>query len=138
MASLVYNSFYYGMAIGNIDCENDSFKMMLVTSSYTASKGDETRADITNEITGTAYTSGGKSVFFSITTDNTNNKVEFNFSDVDWATATFTTRGAVIYKSRGGASSADELVCYIDFGANKSPSAETFTVTFGTPITIQN
>lgn len=138
MASLVYNSFFLDMATGQIDCDSDTFKMMLVTSSYSADKGHDKRSDITNEISGTGYTAGGKSVSFSVALDNSNNKLELAFSDVSWTTATFTTRGAVIYKSRGGTSSADELVCYIDFGADKSPSAESFTVTFGTPITIQN
>ena len=32
----------------------------------------------------------------------------------------------MIYKSLGGASSADPLICYIDFGANVTSTASTF------------
>jgi hypothetical protein len=138
MASLIYNSFISDALVGSIDCDTDTFKMMLVTSSYTADKDHDRRNDVTNEITGTGYTAGGAATTLTVTVDNTSDAVEITFSSVAWATATFTCRGAVIYKSRGGASSADELVCYLDFGSNKSPVAETFTVTNGIPITIQN
>jgi hypothetical protein len=43
----------------------------------------------------------------------------------------------VIYKSRGGASSADELVCYVDFGADVSSSSATFSLGSST-ITLAN
>jgi hypothetical protein len=44
----------------------------------------------------------------------------------------------VIYKHRGGASTADELVGYVDFGADIASTAGNFAVTFSTPLTIQN
>ncbi len=46
-----------------------------------------------------------------------------------WATSTITARYGVIYKSRGGASSADELLCQLDFLSNITSTAATFTVT---------
>ena len=139
MASLIYNSFYRDCFVGNINCASDTFKCMLVTSSYTASKAHDRRNDITNEVSGTGYTSGGNSATCTVAAvDNTNNDVEISFSITSWTTATITARGAVIYKSRGGASSADELVCYIDFGADISSSAGTFAVTMNDPIKVQN
>lgn len=138
MASLIYNSFIADALVGSVDCDTDTFKMMLVTSSYTADKDHDRRNDVTNEITGTGYTAGGAATTLTVSTDTVSDKVEITFANTSWATATFTARGAVIYKSRGGASSADELVCYLDFGSDKSPSAETFTVQCGVPLTIQN
>lgn len=139
MASLVYNSFYYDSFTGAINCASDTFKCMLVTSSYTPSKAHDRRNDITNEVTGTGYTSGGNSATCTVAAvDNTNNDVEISFSITSWTTATITARGAVIYKSRGGALSADELVCFIDFGADISSSAGTFAVTMNDPIKVQN
>ena len=43
----------------------------------------------------------------------------------------------MIYKSRGGSSSADELVYYNDFGADVSTSGGTFSVA-SSVITLQN
>lgn len=138
MPSIIYNTFIKDCFVGGVDCDTDTFKMMLVTSTYTADKNHDRRNDITNEITGTGYTAGGAAVTLTVTVDTFSNLIEVSWSDVVWPASTFTCRAAVIYKSRGGASSADELVGYIDFGSNKSPVAETFTVTCGIPLTIQN
>jgi hypothetical protein len=139
MASLIYNSCIRDAVTGAIDFDTDTFKMMLVTSSYTASKAHDKRDDITNEVSGTGYTSGGNACAVTVAaTDNTNNDVEINFSITSWTSATITARAAVIYKSRGGASSADELVGYVDFGSDVSSTNGTFAVTVSTPLKFQN
>lgn len=139
MASLVYNSFYRDCFVGNINCASDTFKCLLVTSSYSASKAHDRRDDVTNEATGTGYTAGGNSATCTVAAvDNTNNDVEITFNITSWTSSTITARGAVIYKSRGGASSSDELVCFLDFGVDISSSAGTFAVTLNDPIRVQN
>ena len=139
MASMVYNSFYRDSFVGNINCASDTFKCLLVTSSYTASKEDDKRSDVTNEVTGTGYTAGGNSATCTVAAvDNVNNDIEITFSITGWTSSTITARGAVIYKSRGGASSADELVCFIDFGSNISSSGGSFDISINDPIKIQN
>lgn len=139
MPSLIYNSFYHDSLKGNVDLDVDSFKMMLVSSSYTPAKSHAKRSDITNEVTGTGYTSGGSSCTLTLNSiDNTFNTVSVSFTPPSWASATFTARGAVVYKSRGGASSADELVCFIDFGADVSCSNDTFAPSTPSDLIIQN
>lgn len=138
MASLIYNSFHRDLATGAIDCDTDTFKAMLVTSSYTADKdAHDKRNDITNEVTGTGYTAGGATSAVTVTLDTANDKTTIQFGAVSWASSTITARGAVIYKSRGGASSADELVFYNDFGADVSTTSGTFSLAAST-ITLQN
>lgn len=139
MASLLYNSFIDDLARGAIDADGDTFFVMLVTSSYTPNKDTHTkRSDVTNEVVGAGYTSAGKVSAATVTKDTGNDRVTIAFASVNWPTSTITARGAVIYKSRGGASSADELVAYVDFGSDVSSTADTFTVTFSSPITFQN
>lgn len=139
MASLVYTSFYRDCFVGNINCSSDTFKAMLVTSSYTPSKTHDKRDDVTNEVSGTGYTSGGNSAVPTVAAvDNTNNDVEITFSITGWTSSTITARGAVIYKSRGGAASSDELVCFIDFGDDVSSSTGNFDVTMNDPLKVQN
>lgn len=139
MASLVYNSCIRDAVTGAIDFDTDTFKMMLVTSSYTASKAHDKRDDITNEVTGTGYTAGGNACSVSVAAvDNTNNDVEISFTVTSWTSATITARAGVIYKSRGGASSADELVGYVDFGSDVSSTNGTFAVTVSSPLKFQN
>jgi hypothetical protein len=113
--------------------------MMLVTSSYTASKSHSKRSDITNEVTGAGYTTGGNACAVSVAAvDNVNNDVEISFTVTSWTSATITARAGVIYKSRGGASSADELVGYVDFLSNITSTNGTFAVTVSTPLSLTN
>lgn len=133
MASFLYTSLVDDDSRGNVIYSTDTFKTMLVTSSYTPSQTTHTkRSDVTNEASGTGYTAGGATTTVTLTKDTTNNKETLTFSAVSWATSTITARGAVIYKSRGGASSADELVGYIDFGGNISSTGGTFSITQST------
>ncbi len=130
MASVIYNSFKRDIMNGALDLDTDTIKVMLVTSSYTPDQDSHTkRSDVTNEVSGTNYTAGGSALANkAVTADNTDNEGVFDADDLTWSTSTITARGAVLYKSRGGASSADELICYIDFGADKSSSAGNFTL----------
>jgi hypothetical protein len=138
MASLIYNSAPDEMARGDIDFDTDTFKAMLVTSSYTPNKDThDFRDDVTNEVSGTGYTAGGVASAVTVTKDTANDKVTIQLGAVSWASSTITARGCVYYKSRGGASSADELVCYADFGSDVSSSGGTFSVAAST-ITLQN
>jgi hypothetical protein len=138
MASLIYNSAIDDMARNNIDFDTNTFKAMLVTSSYTPNKDThDKRDDVTNEVTGTGYTAGGVTTACTVTKDTANDRVTLQFAAVSWATSTITARALVIYKSRGGASSADELVAYNDFGSDVSSSGGTFSVAAST-ITLQN
>lgn len=131
MADLIYNSFFTDLSKGNIDLDTDTFKLMLVTSAYTPTKTHAKRSDITNEVTGTGYTAGGATLAnVTVTQDDTNDLAKFDADDVSWANSTITARGAVLYKARGGASSADELVKYFDFGSDQSSVGAAFTVQF--------
>jgi hypothetical protein len=143
MASLVYNSFMRDIATGAVDCDTDTFKMMLVNSSYTASKSHSRRNDIKSptdyEVTGTGYTAGGNACALTVAaTDNVGNKVDVSFSVTSWTSATITARAGVIYKSRGGLATADELVGYVDFLSNITSTNGTFAVTVSTPLSLTN
>lgn len=138
MASLIYNSAVDDMARGAIDFDTDTFKVMLVTSAYTPNKDtDLKRSAVTNEASGTGYTAGGVTTTCTVTKVTATDRVTLAFAAATWPSSTITARGAVIYKSRGGASSADELICYVDFGADVSSSAATFSLGSST-ITLQN
>lgn len=138
MASFIYNSAIDDLANGNIDFGADTFNLLLVTSSYTANKDTHVkRDDVTNEVSGTGYTAGGAATACTVTKDTATDKVTLSFASVSFSTATITAAGAVIYKARGGASSADELVAFIDFGGDVSSTGATFSVGVST-ITFQN
>lgn len=139
MASVVYNSAIDDLARGAIDFDTDTFKAMLVLAAYTPDVDAHTkRSNVTNEVAnGNGYTTGGTVVAVTVTKDNANNRVDVAFADHNYPSSSFTARGAVIYKSRGGASSADELVAYVDFGADITATNGTFSVDFTSPLRFQ-
>ena len=139
MASVIYSSFLRDLATGAVDADTDSFKALLTTSSYTESKsGHSKRSSITNEVSGTGYTAGGVACTVTVSAvDTVNHRLTITLGAVNWASSTITARKLVVYKSRGGASSADELVACVDFGADVTSTANTLSVAAST-ITIQN
>lgn len=138
-ASLIYDSFFGDVFAGNIAVNTDTFRCMLVTASYTPAKGThDRRNDVTNEVSGTGYTAGGTTCTVAGSLDTTNHRYDVTVTGPSWTTSTITARAMVIYKSRGGASSADELVMYVDFLSDVSSTAATFAVTVTSPLRIQN
>jgi hypothetical protein len=139
MASLVFDSFWDDLARGNINLSSDTFYAMLVTSSYAENKKTHMkRSDVTNEVPATGgYSAGGSAVAMTVTKDASTDQQNASFANQVYASATITARKQVVYKHRGGASSADELVCINDFGADVIASGGTFTVN-GSTIRLQN
>lgn len=139
MPSLIYNSCLEDLANGDINFGADTFYVMLVEAGYVPNKDSHTRrSSVTNEASGTGYTADGAASAATVLKDTGTDRVTISFAQVVWTGATITAAGAVIYKRRGGAASADELVAYVDFGGDVSSTAAPFTVTFSTPLTIQN
>lgn len=106
----------------------DTYKIALYTSSATLN-ATTTAYTTTNEVSGAGYTAGGATLSgFSVTTSGTTAILDFT-SDPSWASATITARGAMIYNS----TKANKAVYVLDFGADKTSTSGTFTVTFPTP-----
>lgn len=138
MASFLVNSFVSDMAAGNIQPASHTFRMMLTTSSYTPDKDHAKRSSVTNEVSGTGYTAKGEIVTVSVTADNTGDRTVVAVSEPSWSTASFTARYGVVYRDRGGASSADELVGVLDFGADITATGGTFATDESAPFYINH
>lgn len=138
MASFIYNSFWEDLGKGAIDLDTDTIKVLLTTSSYAEDKDThDRRNDVTNEVTGSGYTAGGATATVTVTKNTSTDTTTYTFGVVTWSTSTITARKAVYYKSRGGASSADELIAINDFGTNVSSTGGTFTLN-SSIITVNN
>ena len=132
MPNAIFNSFKRDIANGSINLATDAVKIMLVGSAYTPNIDTHAkRSDVTNEVSGTGYTAGGIAlVNKTVTMNTTSDKGVFDADDITLSNATITARGAVLYKARGGASSADELIAYLDFGADITSTAGNFNIAF--------
>jgi hypothetical protein len=106
----------------------DTIQVALVTSSFTYNAAHEFFSDVTNEITGTGYTAGGKVMTTPVGTWDSGTMTEkFVFDDVVWTTATFTVRRAIVYKNTGTAGTSP-LMGFVDLGADYSPVGVPFTL----------
>jgi hypothetical protein len=134
MASFIFNNMLKFLVTGQLNFSTDTYKVLLTTSSYTADKdAHDFRNDVTNEVTGTGYTAGGNTVTATVSAlDTANDRQEIIMGGTTWPSSTITARNAVYYKSRGGASSADELIFINDFGSDVSTTAGTFTLNSST------
>lgn len=120
-------SFKQALLDGEMDFSSDTaqtFKIALFTSSATLGASTTTYST-TNEVSGTGYTAGGKTLtVVAPTTSGTTAYVDF--SDVSWPSSTITARGALIYKAGG----TNPAVAVLDFGADKTSTSGNFEVQF--------
>ena len=130
VTAFVFGQFLDHLAQKRIDLDTDTIKVALATSAFTPAQDTmDFFNDVTNEVTGTGYTAGGatlSSVTWAYTAGT--NTWKFDAADVSWPSSTITARYAVIYVETAGASSTDPLIAYVDFGADVSTTAGTFSV----------
>lgn len=126
----VYGLAQQSLANKEIDFDTDTVKVMLCTSTYTPNQDTHRyKSDITNEVTGTGYTAGGATLASkTVTYTSGTNTLALDAADPSWASSTITARYAVFYVDTG-TSSTSPLICYADFGADVSSTANTFTLT---------
>ena len=108
------------------DLLTDTLKIALYTGNATLN-ADTTAYSTTNEVTGTGYTAGGI-VITGVTVNSSGYTAYVSFNNPSWPTASFTTRAALIYN----ASKANRSIAVLDFGADKTVSGTTFTITLPT------
>ena len=130
MASIVYNSFLGDVFAGNCNTTH-TYKALLTTSAYSENRATHTkRSDITNEVTGTGYTAGGSVIVPTFAISNANNLGTLTIPSISWTSITTTARKLIVYRSRGGAASADELVCCVDNGEDLVVTSGTLSISF--------
>lgn len=129
VTAFLYGSFPAKLANKEIDWDSDTIKVALTTSTYTPNQDTHDYFnDITNEVTGAGYSSGGATLASkTVTYTSGTNTQAFDAADVTWTSSTITARYAVIYDSTG-VSSTSALIGYVDFGADVISSGGDFTI----------
>jgi lysophospholipase L1-like esterase len=128
---------WYGLALdamrkGNLELDAGTFKVALASSSYTPNVDtDQYRSALGTEVTGTNWATGGVATTVTLDQDTTNNRLRVFCTDISVATVTLTdAKHAVLYKSLGGAASADPLIGYVTFDTALAPTAGTLAIDF--------
>jgi hypothetical protein len=103
------------------DLPTDVLKMALYTADADLNEAT-TAYSSTNEITGTGYAAGGKTLT-NVTVSSSGFTAWVSFDTVEWDPAVFTARCALIYNS----SKANRSIAVLDFGSDKTTTTK-FTV----------
>jgi hypothetical protein len=119
----------------------DTFKLALYTSSASID-ANTTTYTVSNEVTGTNYTAGGGTlVNGGVTASNASASAGTGFttfSNLTFANATITARGALIYNTTPSANGTanttltNASVAVLDFGSDKTSTDGDFTIIFPT------
>jgi len=112
-----------------VNTGSDTFKCGMVTNSATPDFDlhDEWADLSAQEVSGTGYTAGGAALT-SVTLTGSSGTITFDAADVSWTTSTISSaRAAVVYDDT---LAGDKLIALVDFGADYSSSAGTFTITW--------
>ncbi len=132
MPNILPNSAKADLMSGNIDLDSAPIYCMLCTSSYVPSASHAKRSDVTNEVIGTGYTTGGVQLT-GCTVTVAGGVAKFTANNPSWDNSTITARYAVIFQRVGPDMSTpqdDPLIAILDFGADVSSTIGTFTVQF--------
>lgn len=140
---MAVTALWYGLALKDqwgttaadrVDFITDTMKVMLATNAYTADQDTNsymttgTTGASASEVSSSGYVAGGVAMTGkALTYTAGTNVVKFDADDDTWATVTFTTRWAVVYKSTG-TSTTSHVFSYVNMGADNTISAGNFTI----------
>jgi hypothetical protein len=108
-----------------------TIKCGLTTSTYTPNQDTHHFwSDITNEVSGTGYTAGGTTLTTTGGTsyDTASDQIRLDATDASWTTSTITARDAIVWNDTAGASTTDPVIGWVNFGADVSTTAGTFSI----------
>ena len=129
MASGIYPSFLEEVFKGNVNPHTGTFRVMIVGPGYTPLPLSHTRrSDITSEISATGYVAGGEVVDISVL--RVDWTLTISVPATQWAAIASgaTGRRGIVYHSRGGLATVDELAVCIDPNENKPTNGTAYVV----------
>lgn len=112
------------------DWDAGSFKVMLVTSTYTYNADHNFRSEITNEITNDGYTAGGVALAnASAAQDDTGDQAKYDADDTVFASLAAGDQpdAAIIYRDVG-TSETDDLIAYCPLTSPPAPDGNNYTI----------
>jgi hypothetical protein len=114
-----------------IDLSLTTHKWALYTNTLTPNFSTDQSYSATNEISGTNYTAGGRTIAAGggspTVTESPTGTIMYDQNDMTWPTASFTARGGILYAD---ALAGDNLIVAQTYGADITATAGTFTIQF--------
>lgn len=125
---LTWEKIFLDTSGKNIETSGNVYALM-VTDTYAPNfETHDFRDDITNEVSGTNYTAGGKTTGASNAITFDTNSWKWDCADIVWSAADITSAEAAVYYIVVGAAATDQLWVMQDFGAPYTSTADDFTI----------
>jgi len=135
LSSTAYNYGKKEFFLAGIDYDTDTVNVALLTTGYTPDiDADQYWTDVSaSEVVGAGYTASGAAIAnISATMDATNDLAYIDGDDSEWTSATLADlRYAVLWKATTDPATSP-LIGYVNFGADKTLTDGTFTITWAT------
>lgn len=131
ITAAVTNSFKKELLEAKHDFRNPgghTFKLALYTSAATLNKSTTVYSS-SNEVANSGSYAAGGGALTAVSPALDGDVAIIDYADLAFTAATITARGALIYNT----SQANAAVQVLDFGADKTSTAGTFTITFPAP-----
>lgn len=125
----LYGKLILSLFNKKIDWDSDTIKCALFTDTYTPNQDTDQYYDtlIGEVLSGNGYNTGGATLANkTITYIAGTNAVTIDADAVVWSASTITARYAVIYDDTPA--SSKPLICYLDFGVNKTNDAGNYSL----------
>jgi hypothetical protein len=116
-----------------LNLDTNSIKVALFTNTVTAGVKDNVESYAAapynaNEVSSAGYTAGGSALTNPGITSSSGKLIfDDSAATLAWSGVTFTARGAVVYSDTA---SPKRVICAINFGADQTVTAGTFTITW--------
>jgi hypothetical protein len=125
-----YIPFLLGLGRGQFNFDTTALTVLLTSSDYTPDlEAHVSLDDITDEVTGTGYTTGGQDLTNVVWTSGGAGMVTLTADNLTWDPVTITARRAVLYQNTGTPSTS-RLIAVYDLGEDKVRTAEPLTLNF--------
>jgi hypothetical protein len=113
-----------------LDLDLETHKVAMFTNSITPNFSTDTAFGAApynaNEVSGTGYTAGGTVLTSTALSESPSGTIMYDAADTSWTTSTITNAScALIYAD---ALAGNNAICLVNFGADYSTSAGTFTI----------
>lgn len=117
-----------------LDLDLETHKVAMFTNSITPNFSTDTAYGVApynaNEVSGTGYSAGGVALTITALSESPAGTIMYDAADVSWSTSTITAaRGALLYAD---ALAGNNAILLVNFGADYSTSAGTFTIQWAT------
>jgi len=134
MASRNFTTYTRALLSAQVNMTTATVKTMLVSSVPTESNFDTWafRSDVTNEISGTGYTTGGISQPFTLDAlDTAGNRQTVTYTNIPsaWTSSSFSAVGSIQYIDTGS-SATSRVIGFSDFGGTQTVSSGSFDLTY--------